>query len=48
VTISGETKTLSEWAEVYGISFAAISARINKLGWDDEKAITTPLLRKKR
>lgn len=48
VTISGETKTLSEWAEVYGISFAAISARINKLGWDDVKAITTPLLRKKR
>lgn len=47
-TINGETKTLSEWSEIYGIPYSAISARINKLGWDDVKAITTPLLRKKR
>ena len=45
VTIDGETKTLIEWCETYGISDQVVRARISSLGWDDIKAITTPKLR---
>ena len=45
ITIDGVTKTIVEWAEIKGISRTTIAARINKLGWSEEKAVMTPLLR---
>lgn len=37
----GETKSLSEWAEIYGLTRDCLYARIAK-GWDVSKAITEP------
>lgn len=42
-TLGKETHTLSEWSEITGIGRSTISARILKLGWSVEKALTTPL-----
>lgn len=44
LTYKGETKTLTEWAEEYDIDYTIIKDRI-KLGWDVEKAITTPKMK---
>ena len=35
-------KTLTEWAEITGINHKVLWARINKLGWTLEKALSTP------
>lgn len=43
LTINGETKTLSEWSEISGISVSTIWARMNVYGWDEEHAVFTPL-----
>jgi len=43
ITYNGETKTLSQWAEAVGISAQVIWYRINKLGWEVEKTLTTPV-----
>lgn len=42
-TLENETHTLSEWSEITGIDRSTLSARILKLGWSVEKALTTPL-----
>ena len=42
LTYKGETKTLTEWAELYGKSYVALFMRL-KRGWSIEKAIETPL-----
>ena len=41
ITFDGQIKTLSEWAEIIGISRTTISARI-KRGWSIERSIKTP------
>ena len=41
ITIRGETKTLNEWANQYGITRHAIKLRL-KAGWSEERAITEP------
>lgn len=41
ITIDGETKTLAEWAQEYGISHRVILGRL-AAGWDEERAITQP------
>lgn len=43
MTLKGETKAMSEWAEQLSISYAVLSARVHKLKWSDEKALTTPV-----
>lgn len=43
LTFNGETKTLVEWSEATGIAFAVLSARVNKLKWEVEKVLTTPV-----
>lgn len=48
ITIDGETKLMCEWAEAYGISMQTLSNRINVYGWDEVKAVTTPVKRTKR
>lgn len=40
---NGETKTFAEWAEVSSIPIHTLYARIDKLGWAFDKAITTPV-----
>lgn len=44
ITINGVTKILSEWCEETGIDRDLVSARI-KSGWDEEKAIFTPVIK---
>lgn len=41
--LNGEKHTLSEWADITKIGRSTLSARILKLGWSVEDAITTPL-----
>lgn len=44
----GVSKTMSQWSDYTGISVATIYARLNKLGWSVEKALTTPVKKSKR
>ena len=37
----GQTKTVMEWSELTGLSYATLSSRI-KTGWDIERAMTEP------
>lgn len=43
MTFRGETKAMVDWAESLGMSYAVISARVHRLKWSDEKALTTPV-----
>ena len=47
VTIEGRTQCLADWAEEYEIKMSTVQARIYRMKWSPEKALTTPLLRKK-
>ena len=38
----GEARCISEWAEITGIKPHLIAARIDRLGWGIEKALTVP------
>jgi hypothetical protein len=42
LTANGVTRTLSEWADILGCKRSVIGHRIGKLGWDVEKAVSTP------
>lgn len=46
LTMGGETKTLVEWAEQYGLKARTLSQRLI-IGWPVEAAITTPIIRKR-
>ena len=46
VTYNQETKTVSEWADFFGIPYYVLTDRINKLKWDFEKSITTPITKR--
>lgn len=41
VTAFGSTHSLSEWAEITGIKYHTLFARITKLGWTAGKALST-------
>lgn len=41
ITYDGKTLTLSQWAELYNLSYGCLKSRI-KNGWSIEKALTTP------
>ena len=43
MTLKGETKPMADWSDLLGISYAVLSARVHKLKWSDEKALTTPV-----
>ena len=43
INVNGESMTISQASEKYGISSATIWARIKVLGWDEEKAAITPV-----
>ncbi len=41
ITINKETKNITEWSHIVGVSSGTISARI-RLGWLPDKAVLTP------
>jgi len=46
LTYNGETKTLTQWAEFFGLKPVTLSRRIKK-GWTVEKALTTEIIDRK-
>ena len=42
ITFDGKTMTLREWEGSLGFNIGTLSARINKLHWPVERALTTP------
>jgi len=42
IRFNGQTKTLAEWAETYGISQHLLEQRLNCLHWPIGKALMTP------
>lgn len=42
LTYNGETKKVREWAKQYGMAYLCLRNRIKYLGWNAEKALTTP------
>jgi hypothetical protein len=47
ITLNGETKCLTEWAEQYGIKMPTLWARL-RMGWSVEEALTKPVRRLRR
>lgn len=43
VTHNGKTQTMKEWAHEVGIHYKAVWARMQKLGWSSERALTHPV-----
>lgn len=43
ITYQGKTLTLTQWCDKLNLSSEAVSIRLNKLGWSEEKALTTPV-----
>lgn len=43
ITFLGRTQTLMEWCDELGLPYKTIHYRIKKLGWDAEKALSTPV-----
>lgn len=43
LTYKGETKTMAEWAEIYGIKYHTLKRRINHYGFSVEEALTSPV-----
>ncbi len=48
LTYKGQTKTITEWADIVGLSKAVLRYRIVKMGWSAEKALTTKKMRNKK
>lgn len=48
ITFDGRTLCITEWAEVLGISSKVLTSRLNKLRWSEEKALTTPVRKRRR
>lgn len=48
LTYHGKTKTITDWAKDTGIKRCVLYERINKLGWDAQKALTTEVKTKKQ
>lgn len=40
VTIDGETKSLKQWSEVYGMDYKLVNSRVSVLGWSPVDALT--------
>jgi hypothetical protein len=48
ITAFGKTQTLQQWSEELHLSHTLIAARIDRLGWDTERALSTPKLKQCR
>jgi len=47
ITLYGKTQTLAQWCREYNQGYRLVHRRITQLGWDVEKALTTPNKRNK-
>lgn len=47
ITYKGQTKTLAQWAEEKNINAQTLISRINESKWSVEKALETPVKKKK-
>ena len=47
LTYNGETHNMKEWASIVGINYRTLQNRINQYGWDVEKALTTPIQKRR-
>ena len=43
ISYRGETKLLTQWAEELGIGFSTLRSRLERSGWDTEKAFSVPV-----
>lgn len=43
LTFNNKTQSAKEWSEELNINYSTLSCRINKLGWNDNEAISTPI-----
>lgn len=48
LTAGGQTRTLTEWADLLGVDKRHIWARVKTLGWTEERALTEPFRKKRR
>ena len=48
ITINGETKTSLEWCEIFNLNHNTFRTRRNTYGWDDVKAVTTPVTKRRK
>lgn len=48
LTFRGETKCMAEWAEITGIPSPNIQVRIDRCGWNIERALTEPPKKRKQ
>jgi hypothetical protein len=48
IEYNGETKTMKQWCDQFGVSFDLVKQRINKLGWSPEMAFFTPSAQARR
>jgi hypothetical protein len=46
-TFNGVTKNLRSWAKEYGLSYITVHSRYRKSGWSIERALNTPVQKKK-
>lgn len=44
IEFNNDSKTLREWALIYNLDYKTVHSRINRLGWNYEQALTTPLI----
>jgi hypothetical protein len=44
----GESKTLAQWCEVYGVKYITAHARMTRMGMTLEQALTTPVAKRRR
>ena len=43
ITFNGKTQSIKEWEQEMGFPRQTLDNRLNKLGWDIERALTTPV-----
>lgn len=43
ITLHGRTQVLMDWCKELGLPYPPVRARIRDLGWEPERALTTPL-----
>ena len=47
-TMNNQTKPLSKWCDEYGMKYSLVRQRVYNMGWELEKALTTPSCRSKK
>ena len=47
IEINGEVKTLADWCDIYHMPYYPVHQRIHIRGWDAERALTTPIQKRK-